>query len=277
LESSTWFPNGTYVEGGFVPAPFSNETDLYMPSFRTVNNESRTNLGSGDTDTESLSLARSPILDAMDISVNSIESREELDRMSSNKHPTKSTTMSKDTPSRRMSKMYTPIKVLSPPDRGGKTMSKLKACAHKKESASSSANRRIRWRDPDVKKYCTYKKEDVLFGRGGKSNLHYGNKVYRKRILAKQLKYQALPNNEKRRFSEMIIDWVHEECKGRFMMKDKIGWFEVTLEKALLKVSQALREDHSPEGKRRKKANAKPTTKGTGAKKNSNSITKTRR
>jgi hypothetical protein len=292
LESSTsigWFPNGTYVDGPFDPATYSFGDGLDWPS-AVCQDETNADLGSifpavsfDDADatdeyTQDMEFSYPRDLsmpDAMDISVTSFESHEELD----SKPPAMPTAMRSDTSSLEMYNV--PSSSVSPLDSGGKIISNMTDHLHKQESSSSmsssahesfasahssaymsanedgdslvSTKRRIRWRDPENKEYDTPREGDVLLGRGGKSNHHPGNKVYRRRVLNKQRIYQALPTREKKPFSRAIVDWVHQECNGRFMMKDEYGWFEVTLEKALLKVSQALREDHSAEGKKRKK------------------------
>jgi hypothetical protein len=116
---------------------------------------------------------------------------------------------------------------------------------------------------PTVKKYVEFNDRDVLCGRGGLTNHHPGNLVYRKRILETQPMYKTLTNNEKTQLSESIVKWVQNDCDGRFLEKDEKGYFVVEDKSARTKVSQALREDHTEKGKAAKKAKQ-----GTGRKKN---------
>jgi hypothetical protein len=303
-----WFPNGTFVEGAFDPATFSFGDSLDLPSALSQVDPSAI-LGSALPAVASATAAYpqdmifrsrsdSSIPDAMDISVASFSSDKELDHEPPAKISISSRTMSADTQSLKTCKNYCPSNLVCPSGRVDETHSNLRENLRKQESSSSmnssahesfasttsdaymsanedgdsrvSAKRRIRWRDPATKKYVIPKKEDVLLGRGGRSNNHTGNKFYRKRILNEQRNYQALPNSEKGKFSRMIVDWVHKECSGRFLKKDEHGWFEVTLERAYSKVSQALREDHSVEGKKRKKYKVNRKTKQTGGKKKRN-------
>ena len=108
---------------------------------------------------------------------------------------------------------------------------------------------------PDVKCYVEKTKLDVLMGRGGASNHHLGNEDYRKEILKHQEPYKNLSRQDKTTFSANIVRWVHGRG-GRFLMRDGRGkpWYIAPDEVARQKVSQALREDHSPEGRAAKKS-----------------------
>jgi hypothetical protein len=271
LKSTTptgWFPPGIYVDGPFATTkyPFDHGLDQPLP-----------------TDP-----------DAMDAFVTSSESYEELDLKSPAKLTAKKTSVSGETPQLQTCKICSPIGLVSPSKVGGKTLSNVRQTLRKRKSSSTmnssdhesfasgerdahmttmedskrpvSTKRRVQRSDPDIKEYITPKKEDVLFGRGGKSNNHPGNLCYRERVVVEQPNYQALPNRKKRIFSQMIVDWVHQDCKGRFVKKDKYGWFEVTLRAALKKVSQALRENHTEEGKRHKKEKSRQKSKQIGGK-----------
>jgi hypothetical protein len=230
--------------------------------------------------------------DAMDVSVPSSESYEELDLKSPPKLTAKKTSVSVETHQLQTCKFCIPSGLVSPSKVGGKTLSNVSNTLRKRKSSSKmnssdqesfasgkrdahmstmeeskrpvSTKRRVRRNDPDIKEYVTPKKEDVLFGRGGKSNNHPGNLSYRERVVVEQPNYQALPNGKKKKFSQMIVDWVHQDCKGRFVKKDKYGWFLVTLPAALEKVSQALRENHTEEGKRQKKEKSRQKSKRIG-------------
>ena len=100
---------------------------------------------------------------------------------------------------------------------------------------------------------------DVLFGRGSCSNNHPGNVDYRRRILANQPAYKTLNDKMKQMMSASIVQWVKMERKGRFLALDKTPqgnrcYSVATDQQAQAKVSQALREDHTPEGRALKKA-----------------------
>ena len=59
--------------------------------------------------------------------------------------------------------------------------------------------------------------------------------------------------------SKDVVAWVNER-KGRFISQDEDGkFYVVTYETARQKVSQALREDHTPEGRLMKKSRTKST------------------
>jgi hypothetical protein len=59
-----------------------------------------------------------------------------------------------------------------------------------------------------------------------------------------------------------MVKWVHHRG-GRFLQRDgkTSPWYVVTDERARLKVAQALREDHTPEGKKAKKERQAQTIK----------------
>mmetsp|Transcript_17532 Transcript_17532/g.43092 ORF Transcript_17532/g.43092 Transcript_17532/m.43092 type:complete len:121 (-) Transcript_17532:258-620(-) len=96
---------------------------------------------------------------------------------------------------------------------------------------------------------------DVLLGRGGGSNHHKGNIAYRKRILSLQPSYKNLDRDAKTGMSEEVVAWVQAR-KGRFLKRESKSspWYIVTDATARQKVSQALREDHTPEGRALKKS-----------------------
>jgi len=86
---------------------------------------------------------------------------------------------------------------------------------------------------------------DVLLGRGGLTNHHVGNKLYREKIEDFKPYYQKLSGkDEKQEFSRKVVNFVHS-YGGRFLEKDAYsdGWVEVEKNKARKKVGQALREE----------------------------------
>lgn len=86
---------------------------------------------------------------------------------------------------------------------------------------------------------------DVLYGRGGGTNHHPGNKRYRKLVEDKKLDYVNSKRLDKPLVAlEIIKAWRGQEPPGRFLKLDeKTGhWFDVGDKKAREKTSQALRE-----------------------------------
>jgi len=97
---------------------------------------------------------------------------------------------------------------------------------------------------------------DVLFGRGGRSNHHPGNKRYHEEKLRFQPRYKAADRVATTSISQEFVDAVHI-WGGRFLKleegtKDK--WYEVTKIEARKKASQALREVNTPEYRARKRS-----------------------
>jgi hypothetical protein len=113
-----------------------------------------------------------------------------------------------------------------------------------------------RKKEPGVKTPVEQKTAlDVLMGRGGCSNHHAGNEAYRNRILQLQPVYKALARKKKTDFGASVVTWVQDRG-GRFLSRDAVGgpWYVVPDGMARQKVSQALREDHSEQGRAAKKA-----------------------
>lgn len=138
-----------------------------------------------------------------------------------------------------------------------KRIASKKATVPKVEPPSPrTALKRIRRKEPVVRKYVAATDMDVLLGRGGGSNHHPGNIAYRRRILDLQPKYKALDRDEKTTMSEDVVKWLQEERRGRFLKRESKAspWYIVTNATARQKVSQALREDHTLEGRALKKS-----------------------
>jgi hypothetical protein len=88
---------------------------------------------------------------------------------------------------------------------------------------------------------------DVLSGRGGKSNHHPGNKIFRKLVSEIKQAYRSSPKNtEKRILAESIIEKIHR-MGGQFLIQNKKclepQWRVMTELEACRKVCQALREE----------------------------------
>jgi len=84
---------------------------------------------------------------------------------------------------------------------------------------------------------------DVLSGRGGGTNNHPGNQVFRRLCDERRPKYVLARKMEKREIARSIVAAVRSRG-GRFLKKnEKTGeWFDIGDAKATSKTSQALRE-----------------------------------
>ena len=86
---------------------------------------------------------------------------------------------------------------------------------------------------------------DVMYGRGGGTNHHPGNKQYRKMVEDRKLEYVNCKRLDKPLVAlEIIREWRGQLPPGRFLKLDeKTGlWNDVGDKKAREKTSQALRE-----------------------------------
>ena len=86
---------------------------------------------------------------------------------------------------------------------------------------------------------------DVMYGRGGGTNHHAGNKKYRKMVEDRKLEYVNSKRLDKPLVAlEIIRAWRSQLPPGRFLKLDeKTGlWNDVGDKKAREKTSQALRE-----------------------------------
>jgi hypothetical protein len=113
---------------------------------------------------------------------------------------------------------------------------------------------------PEVKEYVEPEDSDVLLGRGGRSNHHPGNKRYREEVKNLQQWYsEEEDKNKKTDLSQMLVDYVVHNLKGRFLEEEKVDkkgtdrWYVVPNITARRKASQALREDDDPEKRRAKR------------------------
>jgi len=94
---------------------------------------------------------------------------------------------------------------------------------------------------------------DVLFGRGGVTNNHVGNRRYRELVRAHQQAYLIAPKTEKAQIARKIVEIIrhHRDPPGRFLVKGEVNgtWVDVGDERSREKTSQALREK-APEMRR---------------------------
>ena len=115
---------------------------------------------------------------------------------------------------------------------------------------------------PIHKEYIAqYSDSDVLFGRGGRSNHHPGNKIYRDIVTERQPHYRTCDKNQKTRVAQSIVDYI-QKAGGRFLELDRevVRWYVVPNIVARRKVGQALRENNTEEAraaKREKYGNSK--------------------
>jgi hypothetical protein len=117
---------------------------------------------------------------------------------------------------------------------------------------------------PVNKEYINeYSDTDILFGRGGRSNHHHGNKIYRDIVTERQPYYRTCDKNEKTKVAQEIVDTIQRTHNGRFLELDKVvsRWYIVPNIVARRKVGQALRENNTEEAraaKREKYGHVKP-------------------
>jgi len=83
--------------------------------------------------------------------------------------------------------------------------------------------------------------QDVLFGRGGVTNSHPGNRNYRSMVRNLQREYLDAPKLKKAAVAMRVVEQVYSQG-GKFLVEDDGEWIEVEKEKAREKTSQALRE-----------------------------------
>ncbi len=89
-------------------------------------------------------------------------------------------------------------------------------------------------------------KNDVLCGRGGHSNKHPGNRLFRRLVNANKALYQQTSSEEtshKQIVSLSIVEAIHNQG-GRFLRKQLGEWVVISSRQAYIKTSQALRETH---------------------------------
>lgn len=92
--------------------------------------------------------------------------------------------------------------------------------------------------------------QDILFGRGGLTNRHHGNKKYRSVINQFRQEYVDAKKTDKPRVARRVVKKIladsaaeHPDSPVRFLKRDEEGgWVEVDESEAAVKVSQALRE-----------------------------------
>jgi hypothetical protein len=87
------------------------------------------------------------------------------------------------------------------------------------------------------------RENDVLSGRGARGRTHVGTQAYRTLVQRNQARYSICPEREKRMISKSIVDTIVGDGR-RFLGQKKgiSGWYVMSLDEAIKKTSQALRE-----------------------------------
>lgn len=88
---------------------------------------------------------------------------------------------------------------------------------------------------------------DVMFGRGSRN--HHGNHVFRALINKYKELYRNSPKHLKGIIAAGIVAGLSSDTRnpgGRFIDRDKNGWFVVNFKRSVEKTTQALREKFKP-------------------------------
>lgn len=100
---------------------------------------------------------------------------------------------------------------------------------------------------------------DILLGRGGHANHHKGNQALLERVKFFQPTYKSFGSEEdgkkqKNNLTRQLVEWVATQG-GRFLKRTgkNMQWQEVSYNEARMKVSHLFRNDHTPEGRERKR------------------------
>jgi hypothetical protein len=113
------------------------------------------------------------------------------------------------------------------------------------EEKKKDEEKRKEYKDWPLKEIKEPHENDVMYGRGGGTNHHTGNKRYRKLVEDRKLDYVNSKRLDKPLVAlDIIRTWRGQVPPGRFLkMDEKTGlWLDVGDKKAREKTSQALRE-----------------------------------
>ena len=106
--------------------------------------------------------------------------------------------------------------------------------------------------------YVIPTENDVLCGKGGRSNNNPANQRYLELKDGMQERYMRAEKNQKKAISQELVNIVNKQWKGRFLKKEPTAgperWYELDNEAARKKCSQALREINTPEKRAEKRA-----------------------
>jgi hypothetical protein len=122
-----------------------------------------------------------------------------------------------------------------------------------------SPSRRV---EPKVKVYVEPMDDDILMGRGGRSNLHPGNNRYRQAVEDLKPEYRVCNKYEKTVLSQKLVDDLMAEGRRFIELEESTKkWYVVPNLRARRKAGQALREENTPEARalKRKKYTKKQT------------------
>lgn len=109
--------------------------------------------------------------------------------------------------------------------------------------------------EPKVKEYVRPTKQDILLGRGGKSNNWEGNEKYREAIEKLKPVYRRSAKHEKTIIAQQLIDALNEDgCRFIKYDEDTGKWYIVPAVVARRKAGQALREENTPAARAAKRA-----------------------
>ena len=132
--------------------------------------------------------------------------------------------------------------------------SNVSASAPSNAKTSGSRKKIKEWTPTPTDQSVELTDNDVLTGRGGKSNHYGGNKHYRLLVDLYRKDYQSIDkslcksdfNKKKQSIRNDVIKAV-EDSGGRFVAEHNGFWYEIPKLLATRKVSQALREEHTEE------------------------------
>ena len=87
------------------------------------------------------------------------------------------------------------------------------------------------------------KNNDVLCGRGGLSNKHPGNRLFRRLVNSNKQLYKNTSNPVHKQMLATSIIQAIQKRGGRFVRKDGKQWVPISPRESFVKTSQALREN----------------------------------
>lgn len=118
----------------------------------------------------------------------------------------------------------------------------------------------------EERQYTTPTDSDVCLGRGGWTNKHPGNRQFHEWKKLLMADYFAIAKKlDRTPVAQRLLDLVYQN-NGRFLNKDKHGWYEIGTKKAREKCSQALRDSKITAEDRALKRQKYPKKKNSGKK-----------
>lgn len=111
--------------------------------------------------------------------------------------------------------------------------------------------------DPKEKVYVKPRELDIISGRGGKSNSWPGNERYRETIEEAKPAYKEGEKYQKTIMSQTVVDQMVKEGRRFLKLEDsgphKGEYYVMTKNQARKKAGQALREENTPESRKKKR------------------------